>query len=324
MKERVMKIEKQKIYIPHAEIPVVEQCNLNCSLCNSHAYLIDNSEYPLEQFKKDVDILSEYIHFGFLTFMGGEPLLCENLYEYINYAKEKQLGEVCRVLTNGFLVRKMSPELMEAMDVLEISHYPQMKATVSELNDYLEPLSKKYGFTYYIKKIKYFNCIDTVALSEEAAQQGYEKCSRITDGCSIFNGYYYKCMRPKTTNLYLEKEYGIISDVNMREADGLKISEENFVERFIAYRNRKERLEACKYCLMGLESECSAIEGLKHWAYGYPWVIKTFYKSRFLYHGFKMFKKIFQYDEGAHYTSDEYIRTECHKVRDKSKRHPVL
>lgn len=250
-----MMINRKKKYLPHAEIPVVENCNLNCSLCNSHAYLIEKSIYDFEQFKRDIDILAEHIHFGFLTFMGGEPLLCERLDEYIAYAKSKRIGEIYRVLSNGILVKKMSPKLMKVIDVLEISRYPQMKESVEEISSYLKPLSKKYHFTYYIKEIKYFNDIDTVSLSPEEAQQGYDNCRRISDGCSIFNGYYYKCMRPKTTNLYLEKIHGLTCDTDMRIADGLLISDDNFSDRLESYINRKERLEACNYCLMGLSKK---------------------------------------------------------------------
>ena len=33
--------------------------------------------------------------------------------------------------------------------MLEISHYPQMKETPEELNKFLTPLAKKYNFTFY-------------------------------------------------------------------------------------------------------------------------------------------------------------------------------
>ncbi|MBQ7148636.1 MAG: radical SAM protein [Pseudobutyrivibrio sp.] len=311
-------MNNEKIYIPFAEIPVVEHCNLNCSLCNSHAYLIDESVYPLEQFKRDIDVLSDNVHFGLLTFMGGEPLLCDNLHEYIRYAKEKKVGEVYRILTNGLLVKHISPKLLEEVDVLEISRYPQMKETAKELCSYLKPLSHQYNFSFYVKEINYFNCIDSVELSDEEAQRGYDNCSRIIDGCCIFNGYFYKCMRPKTTNLYLEKEHGIKSDVDMKHMDGVEITSDKFAERLREYRNRSERLEACNYCLMGLERNCSAVAKIKHLAFSQSFVIKTFYKSNLLYYGFKKFKKLLQYDEGACCGGDDKIVTKVHEVRGKT------
>lgn len=306
---------KRKKYIPHAEIPVVENCNLNCRLCNSHAYLIENNVYDFEQYKKDIDVLSKYMHFGLLTFMGGEPLLCKNLEEYIAYAKNKHIGEIYRVLSNGILVKKMSPDLMEIIDVLEISKYPEMKESVEEISDYLKPLSKKYHFTYYIKEINYFNEIDTISLLPNDAQRGYDNCRRISDGCSIFNGYYYKCMRPKTTNLYLERMHGIVCDKDMRIVDGVLISDDNFIERLNDYINRKERLEACNYCLMGLEKDTAVISSAKHRVYQYPLGIRIFYKSQLLYNAFKQCKKIFQYDEGAHTVGGRYVKTVIHEIK---------
>ncbi len=314
----------KKFYVANAEIPVVEHCNLNCSLCNSHAYLIEESNYPLDQFKADIDVLSKYIHFGILTFMGGEPLLCKNLDEYISYAKSRKMGEIYRVLTNGILYKNMSVDLMKVMDVLEISHYPQMKESADDIQKYLEPLAKKYKFTFYIKNIGYFNKIDTTSITETEAQEGYNKCSRIFYGCSIFDGYYYKCMRPKTTNLYLEKKCGITSEVNMREVDGLKISDDGFRERFQEYFNRKEMLVACKYCLMGLEDETGFKYYVKHKAMNNKLIVRLYYKHRSIYHGYKNIRKLFQYDEGAHTSGNDYVKTEVHDVSKRDKQDRTL
>jgi organic radical activating enzyme len=307
----------KKVYIPHAEVPVVEHCNLNCALCNIHAYLLDKSDYPLEQFRCDMDNLSKYVHFGFMTFLGGEPLLCENLDQYISYAKDKKVAEIYRVLSNGLLYKRLSPELMDVIDVLEISHYPQMKDTVKEISTYLKPLAIKHHFTYYIKSIGYFNEIDTISLSDDEAQQGYHNCRRIVDGCSIFNGYYYKCMRPKTTNLYLEKRHGIKLDKDLRVTDGVKISGDDFGDRLKAYISDTKMLDSCKYCLMGLEHDESFMTKIKHLAFQRPYLIRAFYKNDMLYHSFKRIKNLVQFDEGAHSSEEGLITTSIHTVKKK-------
>lgn len=83
------------------------------------------------------------------------------------------IGEIYRVLSNGILVKKMSPALMEIIDVLEISKYSEMKESVEEIRDYLNPLSKKYHFTYYIKETNYFNEIDTISLLLDGIGERY-------------------------------------------------------------------------------------------------------------------------------------------------------
>jgi organic radical activating enzyme len=307
----------EKKYIPHAEVPVVEHCNLNCDLCNCHSNLIDKSYYPLEQFIKDIDNLSKHVHFGFMTFMGGEPLLCENLDKYISYARDKKMAEIYRVLSNGLLYKRLSPQLMDTIDVLEISHYPEMKDSEKVISDYLKPLSKKHNFTYYIKSIGYFNEIDTISISEGEAQQGYHNCRRIVDGCCIFNGYYYKCMRPKTTNLYLEKRHGIKLDKDLRITDGVKISAEDFRSRLEAYISDTKMMDSCKYCLMGLEHDVSFVTRMKHLALQRPYLIRTFYKNHILYHSFKKIKGLVQFDEGAHSSDKGLITTSIHTAGKK-------
>lgn len=228
--------------------------------------------------------------------------------------KKRKIAEVYRILSNGLLYKSMSPKFMDVIDVIEISHYPQMKDTPQQISEYLTPLSKKHNFTYYVKSIHYFNEIDTVNISDEEAQRGYEKCSRIIDGCCIFNGYYYKCMRPKTTNLYLEKVHGIKLDIDLRVEDGVKISENCFRERLEKYLRNKSMLESCKYCLMGLEQDQSKIEKIKHTVFKYPFLIKMFYNNIYLYHAFKFIKRIVQYDEGAHSQGEGIITTSEHNI----------
>lgn len=314
-------MKKKKEFIMFLEISVVEHCNLNCSLCNSHAYLVNNSEYSFEQYKKDIDVISTYYHFGVVTFMGGEPLLCKNLEDYISYARERKIAEVYRILSNGILLPHTNASVFKTVDVIEISRYPQMKTSLKELNILLKELSKRYHFTYYVKDIKYFNDIDTVEIDEETAQKGYEGCKRVDYGLSMFGGYIYKCMRPKTTNLYLFDVHQIKLDRDLRDTDGVFIQDELFEEKMRNYRNSKLMLESCKYCLMGLECMQSN-KSIYHFidvASKFPHLVRLFYKYRMFYHGYKRIKKMYVYDEGAHTQVDNFIvKTHKHKINKSS------
>lgn len=305
---------KQK-YIPFVEIPVVEHCNLNCNLCNSHAYLLHESYYDLSQYKKDIDILSKYVHFGVVTFLGGEPLMNKDLLQYVKYAKEKRIGEVYRILTNGILIDQIDKEILNEIDVLEVSKYPQIKQSVREMSDKLELLSHEYLFRYYVKEINYFNEIDTISLSDEEAQKGYENCNRIKRGCCIYNGYLYKCMRPKTTNLFLEKKHGIFLQDDLRQIDGLPILDDDFVQKLEIYQKDKSMLESCKYCLMGKECKQDFMSRIIDFGYNRPVLVRLYYKKNLFYHCYKMIKRLFTYDEGAHSKDrNGKVKTYLHSV----------
>lgn len=287
----------RKRYIPFLEVPVVEHCNLNCELCNSHASYIDSSTYDFEQFKRDVDIIERSVHYGMITFLGGEPLLNTRLWEYISYAKSRNLGEIYRVLTNGILLREADVKVYEEADVIEVSHYPECKESVQEMKKFLKQQSRVYKFTYYIKDIKYFNQVDTTNLSKEEAQKGYESCDQIRMGNLIFNGYYFKCMRPKTTQIYLKKSCGIELEGNMAEEDGLKIEPEHFGADLEAYLSKKTMMKACQYCLMGKEESIRCVILAKHFGFMHPITLKLYYHHFFIYHTYKKIKKMIQVDE---------------------------
>ena len=295
----------QRRFLPLLEIPVVEHCNLNCKLCNAHAYLIDNSEYRFEQFKCDIDILSEYIHIGMITFMGGEPLLKDNLIDYIKYAKSRCIADTYRLLTNGILILNQSNILFELLDVIEVSIYPETKLK-DRIKQKLSSLAKQCGFRYYIKEIHYFTDIDAIHLSEEEAQKGYEKCQRISN--CLFNGMFYKCFRPKTTNLYL-KEHGITINTDLRLTDGIVVNRILFAERLNDYLLNPRMLESCKYCMIGLTGRENRLTrmvsgfGAKH-----PALMRFYFRHQSLYTFYKCFKKLFNFDEGAHSKSSRNYR----------------
>lgn len=307
----------QRKYIPFLEIPLVEHCNLNCDCCNSHANYVEHSSYDFEQYKKDISVLSETVHYSIVTFLGGEPLLCEKIQEYIKYARQKKIADVYRVLTNGILLDKMDEEFFDSVDVVEVSHYPEDKTSIMEYNNFLDSKAKKHHFRYYVKNVGKFNRIDSVGLEEKEAQKEYLSCSRIKNGNMIFNGYYYKCMRPKTTNLYLAAEHGIKLENDLRYTDGIKI-EENFNETLEQYLTDTTMLEACKYCLMGLESQNNTLIKAKEFGYRHPVLIRIFYSSNVYYHLFKKLKRFILIDEAvATKRKSQYIETMEHNVSNK-------
>ncbi len=89
---------------------LTNKCNLNCK----HCYMIGKKiyDYPKESAKRFLDDISNTIKLWntiipiskSVSFTGGEPLLYDNLFELIRYAKKNDF--IVRILTNGTLVNK--------------------------------------------------------------------------------------------------------------------------------------------------------------------------------------------------------------------------
>ena len=74
-------------------------------------------------------------------------------------------------------------------------------------------------------------------------------------------------------------------------------------------------LEACKYCLIGLEDDETALSGFKHKAINNRFIVRLYYKHSFIYHTYKKIKKRIEFDEGAHTNGNDYIKSATHDVR---------
>lgn len=92
----------------YLEFDVARKCNLNCRGCLRYSNITnDISAYNIENLERDLRRLKKiFNNIAFIRVLGGEPLLCENLYEYIDmiflYFPNTQID----ILSNGILVKK--------------------------------------------------------------------------------------------------------------------------------------------------------------------------------------------------------------------------
>jgi radical SAM protein with 4Fe4S-binding SPASM domain len=82
----------------YSTIEVTWRCNLRCIHCDMEAPKKDKEELSTEEIK---DILRQLVEEGslFLTLTGGEPLLREDLWEILDYAKTLKFFP--KIITNG-------------------------------------------------------------------------------------------------------------------------------------------------------------------------------------------------------------------------------
>lgn len=113
------------------EIHLTDACNLNCKGCFHFSPLANkNSNYPLDEFKNDINRIAELFnnHFGWIHLLGGEPLLNDNIKEYLIYAGETIKGGKISLLTNGILLNKMDDEFFKICKkysiTISVTKYP--------------------------------------------------------------------------------------------------------------------------------------------------------------------------------------------------------
>jgi radical SAM protein with 4Fe4S-binding SPASM domain len=99
------------------EIEITNRCNLNCK----HCYVDKSKPRDLDKDKvySLIDELSNLKVYR-LVFTGGEPLISSEIFNFINYAKDKKIPEVA-IMTNGLLIDKENIQKLKRLDLIQLS-----------------------------------------------------------------------------------------------------------------------------------------------------------------------------------------------------------
>ncbi|WP_160680866.1 radical SAM protein [Clostridium sp. C8-1-8] len=280
----------EKINVPWLEIPVTEHCNLKCKGCTHHSPYLKPCFYDYEQYVKDINILKDIYHVKILIFLGGEPLLNKGISEYIAFAREAKIADIYRITTNGLLLMKMNDDFFKVIDEIKVSLYPNIGIDKNKLETFLKEKSNIYKFNYSIREFEDFIDIETDRLSDEDAQINFNKCDRRRNGHLVYNGYYYKCMRPVSTKQFLEHNNPNVDVPDFRIEDGILLNGENLKFRLQQYIKCDGNLLSCHYCLLGF-NEKGLLDKLKSIVVNNDVLTKFIYNSRGLYSLYKYIEK---------------------------------
>ncbi len=144
-----------------------DRCNLNCSYCWQRKE--QSEEMTLGEFR-GILAKAKKLHVGLLTFLGGEPMMWEPLYEAISMCTEAHV--LTDLTTNGTLLnRDTVRRLGEAgLDYLNISVdgvkasriSPKNSVFRSDLIEVLHDAKKRYGVHFRLNSVIYKNNFDEI------------------------------------------------------------------------------------------------------------------------------------------------------------------
>ena len=126
--------------IDYARISITDQCNLSCKYCKSENDELLPQQMNLKQLKTLIKVLND-LHFRKLRFTGGEPLLCKDIVEILEYAKNQENIKDIGLTTNGIFLDQYLEGLVKAglkrinisLDTLKKQRYQEITGA-----DYLE------------------------------------------------------------------------------------------------------------------------------------------------------------------------------------------
>lgn len=261
----VSKLDKNVWWMSDIKKPVfwylqailIKSCNLNCKGCshfaNLHNFSDEDNIYNIEQYKHDIDILAANTEIFRLRILGGEPLLLNNLDQYIIYTRNKLPNTDIRLVTNALLFLKVSKQILESIyanDIgIEISPYPPTLKMIDKIIKILDEYNIKYSFNGYelndVSIQKFSKIIDLSGKCNPFLSM--KNC--FSRGCrTIFDGNLYKCpidfLIPKLFNYF---SLGEIENtpISIRNEE---IDWENIILSLF-----KLPVETCKFCSQNLQ-----------------------------------------------------------------------
>lgn len=232
-------------YLSYLEFHVADHCNLNCKYCTHYSPLVTEPVFAnYEQFSSDLQQLKKYIpDIGIIRILGGEPLLNPDLGKFIAFTRNLYPASIITVVTNGLLIRQMSPELIrqmkENMAFIHISFYPPLQETIRDIKQFLYEQEIPYTITEMTT-----NFCKTQTLTPHTDEDFFYSCFQASCTC-LQDGKLAPCYAPFTT-----KYFNTAFSKELPTDEGIDLYDDTLTSA----RLKAELLlpmQRCRYCISG-------------------------------------------------------------------------
>lgn len=221
-------------------------CNNKCLGCTRDSPFIKNDKSDFELFKKDLSKLSEVMKVKKFRILGGEPLLNDELIDFLKFSKSIKMFENVGICTNGRLLKNQDDELFKNLDFIEVSVYSN--ANYFEIQEELIKRQSIGNFKFKLKVHDEFRVTNLNHDNDDAKTLKIYNACEIAHSwsCHTFsNGYYYKCAKP-----LIQANYDKVRNINRSyKNDGCAIHQRNLDSELLNYINDRKPLDHCRSCL---------------------------------------------------------------------------
>lgn len=242
---RKIKFSDRKPTLVYFEVPITDNCNLNCKGCLFASNMTEGNQHiSLMCIKKDARRMAELFYdVPWIRILGGEPLMHPDIVEILKFYREVFPDSEIDLCTNGLLIPKMEDTFWACLREARISiHVSGYKPTYGMLEQ-IDSILKSNGLPYVILKrdifLKYYT-----NKPDNDMDENFKKC--IASSCyELYKGKLSSCSAVIAFEKFNRKfgtEYRITEnedwfDIHDQQADAFKIKESLEKASYI-----------CKYC----------------------------------------------------------------------------
>lgn len=223
-------------------IPIVEHCNLNCKGCLHFCHKGQTPYYyDIDRFRMDIKKLHLYFkEIGSVRLYGGEPLLHNQLGEFIKVIRKYYPKSELKLLTNGLLITRIQPTLIAALKKYQVKIYWSVYPIITT-EEYAETIRfmDRHGLHYSVNYINEF-CAFYEPNGNIDPQYAYKRCSG--KYCHVMrNGKISCCPAPLVGHLINELGGNIDFSDSVLDLYG-----ETSAEEILDFLSKPHPV--CKYC----------------------------------------------------------------------------
>lgn len=240
--------EEDDLLVPYREcvqifdlnVHITDHCNMKCELCCHHSQFVEESVFAdYDEFCRDLDRMHELVpDICQLSLLGGEPLLHPKLTMFLAGARKRYPYARIVLVTNGLLLEKSSPELLQSFKdyqiIINISLYPPMHHQLDSLLRFIKEKELNASIHRVDKFFKKFSENPRFNAEEMSVYCGY--CM------GLRNGKISRCIDSLYVG-YFNKKFGDI----LPDTAGIDIYDTNLTPLQLIH-SLEQPMELCKYC----------------------------------------------------------------------------
>lgn len=247
--ERYIKKITPQPYIKLLDIHLAEHCNLHCYSCSNFSQLADKEFPEMGIFKRDINRLWELTegYIGTFNLLGGEPLLNEDILEYIKVIRSKFKTNMINIVTNGILILKKSDEFFKEINRLKVRIVITKYPGVEDYEEIELKLYKNCVNWHYTEdsnndnKVSYKFVLDLEGKQNEL--ESFVNCYHANNCVRLKDGRIYTCPIPADIHHFNKKFNKNLEVCNHDSIDIYKAKNYNEVLQFLS-----KPIPFCRYC----------------------------------------------------------------------------
>ncbi|MDR1698503.1 MAG: radical SAM protein [Prevotellaceae bacterium] len=193
------KNRQKKAVIPILHIHLADHCNLNCRGCDNFSPLSPEIFADLAVVENDCKRISELSggKVGEIQLLGGEPLLHQQVIDFLNVARKYFPAVPVKLITNGVLLLKQKENFWEACRrnniEIVVTKYP-IKINHEALEKRAKEAGVKFSFYGTTAEIeKNMQCMPLDLSGSQDARDSFLRCSSANNCIAMDNGKIYTC-----------------------------------------------------------------------------------------------------------------------------------